>query len=57
MVGSFVKLVALVTTLGLGCAAVALSVAVVGLWMLDLAQGGAAAPLQAELWRYLARAP
>jgi hypothetical protein len=56
MIGSFVRLFALVATFGLGCAAVAVSVAVLGLWMLGLVQGAEHQTLQAEVWRHLAHA-
>jgi len=38
MIGSFIKLFAMVATVGVSCAAMAVAVAVVGLWMLGLAQ-------------------
>lgn len=55
MIGSFIKLFALSVTFALGCTAIGLSTAIVGLWLLAVAQDGGQS-LQAALHALIASA-
>jgi len=57
MIGSFIKLFAMAAALGAGCAAMALAIAVAGLWMLGLAEDGVQLALPGDMWHRLARLP
>lgn len=57
MIQAFIKLFAMAATVGVSCAAMALSIAIVGLWMLGLAQDLDKMALPADLWQRLALLP
>jgi len=57
MIGSFIKLFAMAAAVGVSFATLAIAVAVVGLWMLGLAQDGEQLASPAEMLDRLARLP